>query len=243
VLHALVAAALALVPGKATADPVPILMYHLIAAPPANAAYPELYVRPAEFAGQMRWLRRHGFHAVTLRGVYDHWKLGAPLPRRPIVISFDDGYLSQYTHAFKTLSSYGWPADLDVEVQFLKPRGGLSPWRVRSLIAAGWELDSHTITHPDLTSLDRSRLWQEVDGSRRVLRRLFHVPVAFFCYPAGRFDRRVVRAVRRAGYLGATSEVEGLARPGRLFALDRIRVDGSEGVPGFASELRRLLGT
>lgn len=242
-LHALLAAALVLVPGKATAGPVPVLMYHAIAAPPGNASYPELFVRPADFAGQMRWLRRHGFHAVTLRDAYDHWRHGEPLPRRPIVISFDDGYLSQYTHAFRTLRSYGWPADLDLEVQFLKPLGGLRPWRVRALIAAGWELDSHTITHPDLTTLDPSRLWQEVHGSRVVLRRLFQVPVAFFCYPAGRFDRRVVRAVRRAGYLGATTEVEGLARPARLFALDRIRVDGSESLAAFAAELHLLLGS
>ena len=215
-------------------------MYHVIAVHPAGASYPELYVRPGDFAGQMRWLARHRYHAVTLHQVYDHWMKGAPLPRRPVVITFDDGYLSQYTRAFAVLRSLHWPADLDLEVQFLRPAGGLRPWRVRRLIAAGWELDSHTLTHPDLTTLDARRLRLEVAGSRWTLRRLFHVPVQFFCYPDGRFDARVIHAVRRAGYLGATTTRFGLARRRELFALARIRVSGSDGVAGFAAELRRV---
>src|SRR5262245_65563478 len=79
--------------------PVPILMYHVIAEPPAGAPYPQLYVSESDFAGQMRWLARHGFHAVTQRAVWDHWHRGHPLPARPIVISFDDGYRSVATAA------------------------------------------------------------------------------------------------------------------------------------------------
>src|SRR5207245_9257565 len=72
---------------------VPILMYHVIAVPPSTAPFPELFVRPRDFAGQARWLARHGYHAVTLRPVYDYWRSGYALPRRPVVLSFDDGYL------------------------------------------------------------------------------------------------------------------------------------------------------
>jgi peptidoglycan/xylan/chitin deacetylase (PgdA/CDA1 family) len=111
---------------------------------------------------------------------------------------------------------------------------------VRSLIAAGWEIDAHTITHPDLTTVDDARLWREVDGSRNVLRRQFHIPVDFFCYPAGRYDNRVVNAVRRAGYLGATTTNYGLARPPNYFTLSRIRINGSDGVRGLASKLTAL---
>jgi peptidoglycan/xylan/chitin deacetylase (PgdA/CDA1 family) len=243
VLHALLAAALALTPATARAEPVPVLMYHAIAAPPAGAPYAGLYVRPGDFAGQMRWLARRRYRAVTLRQVYDHWTNGSPLPRRSVVITFDDGYLSQYTRAFPVLRALRWPADLDLEVKFLRPVGGLRPWRVRRLIAAGWELDSHTLTHPDLTTLDARRLRLEVASSRWTLRRLFHVPVSFLCYPDGRFDARVIRAVRAAGYLGATTTRYGLARRRDLFELARIRVSGSEGVNGFAAELRRLEGS
>jgi peptidoglycan/xylan/chitin deacetylase (PgdA/CDA1 family) len=239
-IRALLASALAAVSPGGMHQPVPILMYHVISAPPAGAAYPELYVRPSDFAGQMEWLARHGYRAVTLREAYDAWTRGATLPRRPVVVSFDDGYLSDYTQAFPVLRAHRWPGVLDLEVQFLRPAGGLRPWRVRNLIAAGWELGSHTITHPDLTTLDDVRLWQEVDGSRVALQQDFHVPVDFFCYPDGHYDARVVEAVRRAGYLGATTTNYGMARPPGYFTLDRVRVDGSEHVAGFAAALRAL---
>ena len=69
---------------------------------------------------------------------------------------------------------------------------------------------------------------------------MFHVPVDFFCYPSGRYDRRVIGAVRRAGYLAATTTDDSLARPGHLYTLGRIRINGSDGVSGFASKLTAL---
>src|SRR2546423_1772858 len=147
---------------------------------PATAHYPDLYFRTGDFAAQIGWLAQHGYHAVTLRRVYDSWLKGAKLPSHPVVVSFDDGYLSQYTRAFPVLRAHRWPAVLNLEVNFLQPVGGMRPWRVRKLIAAGWEIDAHTLTHPDLTRLDDARLWHEVNGSRVALRRKVHIPVDFF---------------------------------------------------------------
>ena len=215
-------------------------MYHVVSAPPGSAHYPDLFVRPNDFEGQMNWLAHHGYHAVTLKRVYDYWTKGSPLPQHAVVVSFDDGYLSQYTRAFPVLRAHHWPGVVNMEVNFLQPVGGLRPWRVRKLIDAGWELDAHTLTHPDLTTLDDARLWQEVNGSRVALRRKFHVPVDFFCYPAGRYDGKVIAAVKLAGFLGATTTNYGLARPPGFFTLARVRVNGSDGVEGFASKLRNL---
>jgi peptidoglycan/xylan/chitin deacetylase (PgdA/CDA1 family) len=174
--------------------------------------------------------------------VYDYWTSGAPLPRRPVVISFDDGYLSQYTHAFPVLEADHWPGVLNMEVNFVGPATGLRPWRIRRLLAGGWELDAHTLTHPDLTTLDAAELRRQVAGSRTALRRRFHVPVNFFCYPDGRYDDRVIAEVRRAGFLGATTTTYGLARPPNYLTLDRIRIDGSDGLIGFARKLSALAG-
>ena len=78
--------------GPPGTDPVPILMYHVIAAPPAGAPFPGLYVEPAEFAEQMQALRSAGWHAVTLDQLEAHWTRGASLgPGKPIVITFDGG--------------------------------------------------------------------------------------------------------------------------------------------------------
>jgi peptidoglycan/xylan/chitin deacetylase (PgdA/CDA1 family) len=217
--------------------PVPILMYHVIAAPPPSAPYPDLYVRPADFAGQVRWLAAHGYHAVTLRRVYGFWRGERTLPRKPIVLSFDDGYHSQFSVARPVLRARRWAGVLNLEVRNLKPVWGTRPGMVRKLIAAGWEIDAHTLTHRDLTTLDAADLRTEVAGSRAAIRRLFRVPVQFFCYPSGRYDETVIAAVRAAGFLGATTTNEGLARRDSLYTLSRVRVNGSDGVSGLASKL------
>jgi peptidoglycan/xylan/chitin deacetylase (PgdA/CDA1 family) len=241
VFAALLLAVAGLASGNAaTPRGVPILMYHVVSAPPGSAHYPDLFVPPRVFAKQMSWLAKHGYHAVTLKRVYDSWTKGAQLPARPIVISFDDGYLSQYTQAFPVLRTHHWPGVENMEVNFLHGVGALVPWRVRKLIAGGWELDAHTLTHPDLTTVSDAELWRQVHGSRVALRRLFHVPVDFFCYPAGRYNARVINAVKRAGFLGATTTNYGLARPPGLFTLDRIRINGSDGLSSFASKLDSL---
>jgi peptidoglycan/xylan/chitin deacetylase (PgdA/CDA1 family) len=226
--------------GQRRSTQVPILMYHELGAAPAGAPYPELYVREADFRAQLRWLGRRGYHAVTLRAVWEHWHGGRRLPRRPIVISFDDGFRSTATVALPALRAHGWPAVLNLALHHLDVRWGLWSRDVRAMLANGWELASHTLTHPDLTGVGDSRLEHEVAGSRRVLARRFNVPVDFFCYPAGRYDLRVAAQVEQAGYLGATTTVDGLAHPDEAYALRRLRVSRSDGVAGLVSTLADL---
>jgi peptidoglycan/xylan/chitin deacetylase (PgdA/CDA1 family) len=216
-------------------------MYHVIADAPSGVAFPDLFVRPADFDAQIGWLAAHGFHAVTLHQVYEYWLRGTTLPAQPIVLSFDDGYLGQHTHALPVLRKLHWPGVLNLKVNALKSRYTLPPWRVHQMLAAGWELDAHTITHPDLTHVGDAQLWNEVHGSRVELQRRFHVPVDFFCYPSGRYNAHVVAAVRRAGYLGATTTNYGLARPQDLYTLGRIRINGSDRLNGFARKLQSLI--
>ncbi len=222
-------------------SPVPILMYHVLGVPPAGAPYPQLWARPADFAGQMDWMSQHGYHAVTLGQVFRYWRQGAALPPKPFVASFDDGYLSDYTVAMPTLRKHGWTGVLNLIVDNVTP-GDLASGQVRRLIAAGWEIDAHTISHADLTALDATRLREEVAGSRADLRRMFGQPVDFFCYPAGRYNPAAVAAVRAAGYLGATTVNPGLASPSQPFTLNRIRVNYSDGVSGFVAKMQRYVG-
>src|SRR3989442_11030823 len=160
-----VAALVGAAPGSARhGRPVPILMYHVIAAAPAGRAYPQLFVRPADFSGQMRWLARHGDHAVTLRQVYDYWRSGVKLPSRPVVISFDDGYLSDDTKALPVLRKLHWPGVLNLKVNNLLSRYTLPPWRVRGVIAAGAGFAAHTPPHPELTTPTHTRVLDEGRG-------------------------------------------------------------------------------
>jgi peptidoglycan/xylan/chitin deacetylase (PgdA/CDA1 family) len=217
-------------------------MYHVVREPYPDAPYPLLYVPRRELAAQMDWLERHGYEAVTLNHVHNAWHGRATLPRKPIVITFDDGYRSHYTNALPVLHSHGWPGVLNLDLSNLAPSWGIRADMVRALIAAGWQIDAHTLTHPDLRGLSGRQLQQEVAGSREAIQRRFGVAANFFCYPAGRFDSEVVAAVQAAGFLGATTTEDGLARPAEPFTLDRIRINGGDGADGLASKLASLEG-
>jgi peptidoglycan/xylan/chitin deacetylase (PgdA/CDA1 family) len=213
---------------RARAVAVPILMYHVIAAPNLNAPFPGLYVPPAEFAAQMHALVSAGYHGVTLDRLRADWQAGKPLPPRPIVISFDNGYRTQFTQALPVLRRIGWVGDENLQLQGLPPKqGGLSTAQVRRLVAAGWELDTQGFSHADLITLDAAQLRYQVAGARRVIRARYHVAADWFCYPSGRYNPTVIAAVKAAAYVGATTVVPGWAESGQdPFRLPRLRVLG-----------------
>jgi peptidoglycan/xylan/chitin deacetylase (PgdA/CDA1 family) len=215
--------------GPPGTDPVPILMYHVIAAPPPGAPFPGLYVPPAEFAEQMRALEHAGWHAVTLDEVEAYWRHGSSLGAgKPIVISFDNGYNSQYTQALPVLRGLGWVGEENLQLSGLPPsQGGLGEGQIRGLLAAGWELDTQGISHADLITLDAAQLHYQVAVARETLQHRFHVPVSWFCYPSGHYNPTVVAAVKAAGFTGSTTVVPGWAHPSDdPYRLHRLRVLG-----------------
>lgn len=227
-------------PGR---DPVPILMYHVIAAPPADAPFPGLYVPPAEFAEQMQALKQAGWHAVTPDQVEAYWREGVPLgPGKPIVLSFDNGYQSQYTQALPVLKALGWVAEENLQLTGLPPsQGGLGQGEIKGLVKAGWELDTQGFSHADLITLDAAELHYQVAVAREVVQRRYHVPVNWFCYPSGHYDPTVVAAVKAAGYTGSTTVVPGWAhREDDPYRLHRLRVLGGTTGPELLAEIEGI---
>jgi peptidoglycan/xylan/chitin deacetylase (PgdA/CDA1 family) len=213
---------------------VPVLMYHVIGDPSPGTPLTDLWVSVSTLAAQMRYLDRHGYNVVNLQDVYDYWH-GGPLPRKAVVVSFDDGFDGHYRRARPILARHGWSGTLNLALSHVGL--DLSRAEIRALVAANWELDSHTLKHAYLPGLSATRLRTEVAGSRRILRRDFHVSVNFFCYPSGAYDGRVVLAVRVAGYQGATTTEYGLASRSEPFTMDRIRISRGDGVSGLAQKL------
>ena len=212
------------VPGNAT---VPILMYHVINPPPAGAPFPELYVPADEFAQQMQALKSAGWHAVTMDQLRANWTRGAPLgPGKPVVITFDNGYTSQYTNALPVLKRLGWVGVENIQLLGLPPtQGGLTDQQVRGLLAAGWELDTQGMTHADLIRLDSAGLQYEIAHARRLLQSRYGAAVNWFCYPSGHYDSTVIDAVKAAGFVGSTTVIPGWgSRADDPYRLPRLRV-------------------
>jgi peptidoglycan/xylan/chitin deacetylase (PgdA/CDA1 family) len=204
-------------------------MYHVINPPPAGAQFPGLYVPADEFAAQMQALKAAGWHAVTMDQLDANWTRGVPLGAgKPVVLTFDNGYASQYTNALPVLRKLGWVGVENIQLLGLpQSEGGLTDAQVRGLVGAGWELDTQGMSHADLIRLDGSGLQYQIAGARRLLQSRYGVPVNWFCYPSGHYDATVISAVRGAGFVGSTTVVPGWAgRAADPYRLPRLRVLG-----------------
>jgi peptidoglycan/xylan/chitin deacetylase (PgdA/CDA1 family) len=225
---------------------VPILMYHVINPPPAGAPFPGLYVPASEFAAQMQALKSAGWHAVTLDQLEAYWTRGVPLPSgKPIVLTFDNGYQSQYSNALPVLRQMGWPGNEMIQTDFinLTSEGGLSDAQVRGMLAAGWELDTQGVTHYDLITASPSRLRDEVFGARQLLRQRYGVPVNWFAYPSGHYNATVIDSLKAAGFLGSMTVVPGWASPSdSMFALPRLRVLGGTSPSALLAQIASTQG-
>ncbi|MGC3002134.1 polysaccharide deacetylase family protein [Streptomyces sp. G35A] len=211
---------------------VPILMYHAVAADP-NDATRALSVTPEAFAGQMAVLADRGLTPVTTAELAAHWRSGRPLPARPVLVTFDDGYEGVHRHALPVLAGHGFTATLFVSTGWLRgpyDTGGgpdtMLDWdQVRELAAAGVEIGGHSHSHPQLDRLGDRRLRSELILCKEIVSdQLGYVP-ASFAYPYGYSSRRVRQAVRETGYAQALAVGNGLARRAQgPYALRRVTV-------------------
>jgi len=221
---------------------IPVLMYHRVGHP--NNVWERRYcVEPKRFAGQLRRLARSNYRACTVEQLFS-WLRGEGEPaERPLLITFDDGYADVYRHALPILRKLGWPASVFLVSGQIgghdhwcraKNRGGATyPLLDREQIAemreAHFDFHSHSHSHVDLTELADHALAHELERSKQELEQLLGQSVSYFAYPYGRYDRRIVEAVRTAGYRGAFSTRSGFNRPEEdPFALRRIEVQGAD---------------
>jgi peptidoglycan/xylan/chitin deacetylase (PgdA/CDA1 family) len=195
---------------------LPILMYHRIGPIPAGipAVTRTLTVTPEDFASQMEWLRSHGYHAVSQLQAYRALEEGKPLPAKPVMITFDDGYRDVLWHAAPVLHRLHMPATEYVitgRVSNGDPSFLTWPQLVR-LERLGVTIGSHTVTHQDLVLMPASRALAELRDSRRSLERHLGHPVQWFAYPFGAESPAVVALAERVGYVLAVTTQGGTAQ-------------------------------
>jgi peptidoglycan/xylan/chitin deacetylase (PgdA/CDA1 family) len=219
---------------------VPILMYHYIRVnpDPRDRVGYNLSVTPDDFSRQMDWLEVNGYHPVTLEDLRGYVLGGSGLPSRPVVLTFDDGYRDLYSTAFPVLLRHQFKSVAYIVPGFLGSPSNVTADQVLEMEANGVEIGSHTVSHADLTRLSAGDLHREVFDSKAMLEALVGHPVLDFCYPAGRFNDAVVKAVEAAGYLSATTTQPGTAHSaGDRFMWTRVRVSGGEPLERLVADL------
>jgi peptidoglycan/xylan/chitin deacetylase (PgdA/CDA1 family) len=225
-----------------TADTgVPILMYHAIDTDPSDATR-GLSVTPRAFTAQMELIGDLGLTPVTTADLAGRWRDGRPLPPRPVLVTFDDGYAGVHRHALPVLAKHGFPATLFVSTGWIRgayDTGGaldtMLDWdQVRELACTGVEIGGHSHSHPQLDQLGDDALRRELTRCRDLVAdELGALPVSF-AYPYGYSDRRVRRQVRATGFAQALAVGNELARRRQgPYALRRVTVRRSTGIEEF----------
>ncbi|MDA0185068.1 polysaccharide deacetylase family protein [Solirubrobacter phytolaccae] len=219
---------------------MPVLCYHQIRNPTrADDATARTYiVRPSVFAKQMAALEDAGYTAITGDQLVEHMLRGAKLPRKPVLLTFDDASAGQYTHALPVLRRHRFTATFFVMTVVLGKPGWLTRGQVRALDRAGMTIGAHTWDHkavPEYTGAD----WQtQVDEPIRELQRLVGHRVRLFAYPFGLYDRKAIPHLLRAGSRAAFQLADRLDRRHPLWTIRRIIVPELSGKQ-LLSEMRK----
>jgi peptidoglycan/xylan/chitin deacetylase (PgdA/CDA1 family) len=230
---------------------IPILMYHQVSPDPI-ASFRKYVVSPGAFAAQMRWLALAGYRTVGLDAAIGP---RLDLPRRPVIITFDDGYRDCAAYVRPVLLKWGFDAVFflvaglmgQTSRWLLAERGFELPlidWATaRGLEADGFTCASHSLSHPRLAEISDTECRRELAESRALLEEKLGHEVRDLAYPFGSVNARVRTLAGEIGYRSACSVSIGLsgADDDRL-ALHRVPVNGQEALIDFIWRLHTTLG-
>lgn len=186
---------------------VPILMYHYVSDPPegADKYRVDLSVSPANFRAQLQYLADNGFTTIDLYELSLAITGKRSLPPKPVILTFDDGYLDQYRNAFPMLQEFGFTGTFFIVTEFVDAANpAYMSWEmIEEMAAAGMHMEPHSRTHADLSEQPRDVLIWQILGSQETLAAHIGYTPRFFCYPGGRYDEDTIAILEELDFWGA----------------------------------------
>lgn len=230
---------------------VKVLMYHRIVDDESLCRDHWTCIHVQDFRRQLEFLDRWGFTAITIDDFRLFQKNRLNLPRKPVIISFDDGYLDTYQYAFPLLREFGMKAivfvlgdrsvtsnDWDKEVPGILETPLMDRDQILDMHASGFEIGAHTMTHPNLTMIPTDEALYEIEASKDSLEDLLDVPVRSFSYPYGYLNETVKEIVRQVGFEIAYSVSSGPAMFSKdIYETRRTTIYGKTGLTNFAMKM------
>ena len=220
---------------------VPILMYHHISdTPTTNILDRSLTVTPTLFSSQLAFLKQQGYHSITLNQLIDALYYGGPLPQKPIILTFDDGYEDAYKFAYPLLKAHGFSGMFYIITGKVGWPGQATWGQLHDMLANGMQIGSHTVHHVDMGDTYQASpvlAQQEAQISQSDLQSHLGIPIQHFCYPNGgpfkghntALQDAVVNLLDQQGYVSATIDPgpSGITQTSfSTLALLRLRIDG-----------------
>lgn len=187
---------------------IPILMYHSISnEDPDNS----LLVPPSMFDEQMAWLANNNFTAMSLDDVLDSMTTGK-LPKRPVVVTFDDGYADNYTEAFPILKKHNLKGTFFIITDYVDQDSYyMSSDMLKEMNQAGMEIENHTSNHLELNQLSKEDQIASINNGQTFLRNVIGVDANYLCYPVGKYDDITLDVSKELGIKAAVTTQSGIS--------------------------------
>jgi peptidoglycan/xylan/chitin deacetylase (PgdA/CDA1 family) len=165
----------------------------------------QYHVFPENFEAQMQYLKDNGYTPISLATLDDHLINGTAIPNKSVVLTFDDGWKNQYEYAYPILKKFKFTGTFFIITGIVGKGGGYMTWdQIKDLQANGFDIESHSVTHPFLAKIkDSKKLEQELVDSKKTLEIKLGVPVTAIAYPYYNYNAIVEAAVKKAGYTAA----------------------------------------
>ncbi len=201
---------------------LPIFMYHYLREynDPNDTIGTNLSVSPETFSGQLDLISQAGYQPVTFKDLQ-----AGQITGKPIILTFDDGYLDFYTNAYPELKKRQITAVIYIITDRIGQNNYLSTSQIKEVSEYGIEIGSHTRTHPDLSATNNNKAQIEIGESKKVLEQITGKPVIGFCYPSGKYTAEISATIKNNGYLYATTTKSGVASFDKPFELKRYRIE------------------
>ena len=227
-------------------------MYHHISDKPThNVLDQSLTITSKLFRQQMDHLKQRGYSTITFNQLFAALYYNGPLPAKPIILTFDDGYDDAYTYAYPALVQHGFSGMFYIITGKVGWQGQMTWSQMSQMLASGMQMGSHTVHHVDMGQVytnSPEQAQQELQVSRTTMQQHFGTIIQQFCYPSGEPFRHGSLYLRRVivgllvsdGYIGATTDpgMTGTEQNSQFpFVLLRLRIDGRDGLVSFVRRL------
>ena len=209
---------------------IPVLMYHMIGDVKDNDAV----LSEAHFREQMKFLKDNDFHPITLQQLYDYMVNHKPVPVRPVVLTFDDGYKDTYTIVMPVMKEYGFKCTVFVPTYDADQGVRLNWNEIKEMQASGMDIASHGYHHNRLNEMNGNTLSDEISKSQQELQQQLGIKNEFFCYPYGGDNPAAEAALKKAGIKLAFTMNSGWANYGENpYAVERIWIGNAVELANF----------
>jgi peptidoglycan/xylan/chitin deacetylase (PgdA/CDA1 family) len=208
---------------------IPVLMYHSISTIPGNS----LGVPVKQFTEEIEWLHRQNYYSLSLDEFYHALANKTPVPDKPILLTFDDGYSDNYTEAWPIIRQNGFKATFFVVTNSVGP--GMMNWdQLDNLTREGNSIGSHTLQHLDLATLSKKQQESELAISKQEIENHLGIIEQVLCFPSGRYNKTTLELMPQLGYrLGFTTNPGKVHLGDDLLTLKRIRISGGMSLASF----------